>query len=109
MVHAPLRPGAPAQDAPAASGATTVVQGSTTPAGPPVTSGARVTAVVGGAAPPPAINGPVPGIAAPPRTPVPGRELAKTGLETVPVLVLALVLVLLACALQRLSRRDLTA
>ena len=108
MVHAPLRPGAPSTDAPAGSGPTTVVQGSTTPAGPPVTSGARVTAAVGGAAPPPAVNGPVPGVAAPVRNPIPGRELARTGLETVPVLLLALLLVLLACALQRLSRRGLT-
>ena len=109
LVHAPLRPGGPPADAPTGNGPTTVVQGSATPPGPPVQSGARVTAVVGGAVPPPAVDGPVPGIAAPPRTPVPGRELPRTGVETVPVLLLALVLVLLACALQRLSRPDLTA
>ena len=104
MVHAPLRPGAPADGAPAAGTVTTVVQAGTTPAGPPVTGGARVTAVVGGAVPPPAAPGPVPAVAAPPRSPAPGGELARTGAELVPVLLLALVLVLLGAALQRLSR-----
>ena len=107
-VYAPSRPGLPAAGISPASPATV-----DSPQGAVVgTGGAQVTAVVPGAGVPavtPPVTTPVtnvPPVGTPttstavPRTP---GELARTGLETGPLLVLALLLVLLGVLLTRLA------
>lgn len=107
-VHAP---GGAAGQGGAVDAATSLVPATTGASAttPVARSGAEVTAVVPGAGAPP-VAGPVPtpgpGADAPvpttasPRTP-PGTELARTGLDTGPLLLLALVLVLLGVLLSR--------